>query len=174
MESLIRCCYPTRRSTGRGGLANITDLKTPDIEPPVHVVHPEHERVSTGRGGVGNIRDRSQSKVRDQPEPHVRLPHQEGELVFSSGRGGAGNIRSRSQSKPPGEEKVCLEFSSLFLFFSFSLSSVPSAVRVSSVSYPSPPLPFHSHVTRVPVTRGCTRMSFISLPPFIHQYSNPR
>lgn len=92
-------------STGRGGYANITDIKSPDIEPPVHVTHPEHERVSTGRGGVGNIRDRSQSKVRDQPEPHIRVAHPEVE-VFSSGRGGAGNIRSRSQSKPPGDEKV--------------------------------------------------------------------
>ncbi|KAF9788365.1 hypothetical protein BJ322DRAFT_626928 [Thelephora terrestris] len=92
-------------STGRGGYANITDIRSPDIEPPVHVTHPDHERVSTGRGGAGNIRDRSQSKVRDQPEPHLRRPHPEPE-VFSSGRGGAGNIRSRSQSKPPKDEKV--------------------------------------------------------------------
>jgi len=92
-------------SIGRGGYANITELRSPDIEPPIHVVHPEHERVSTGRGGVGNIRDRSQSKVRDQPEPHVKLPHPEGEL-FSSGRGGAGNIRSRSHSKPPTDDRA--------------------------------------------------------------------
>jgi len=93
-------------STGRGGYANITDIKSPDIEPPVHVTHPEHERVSTGRGGAGNIRDRSNSKVRDQPEPHVRLPQADGEVKFSSGRGGAGNIRSRSQSKPRQDEKA--------------------------------------------------------------------
>jgi len=90
-------------STGRGGYANITDLKSPDLEPPVHVTHPEHERISTGRGGVGNIRDRSQSKVRDHPEPHLRHAHPEHEL-HSTGRGGAGNIRSRSQSKPPKDE----------------------------------------------------------------------
>jgi len=98
---------PHSHSTGRGGYANITELRSPDIEPPIHVPHPDHERVSTGRGGVGNIRDRSQSKVRDQPEPHIRLANQEGgEIFYSSGRGGVGNIRSRSQSKPPGEEKV--------------------------------------------------------------------
>jgi len=93
---------PTR-SIGRG-YANITELASPDLEPPIHVIHPDDERVSTGRGGAGNIRDRSQSKVRDQPEPHLVRPHPEGEF-FSSGRGGAGNIRSRSQSKPPKEEK---------------------------------------------------------------------
>jgi len=96
---------PTSHSTGRGGYANITDVRSPDIEPPIHVTHPDNERVSTGRGGVGNIRSRSQSKVRDQPEPHVPRPHPEGEF-YSSGRGGAGNIRSRSQSKPPKEEKA--------------------------------------------------------------------
>jgi len=89
-----------------GGLTNISDLGSPDIEIPIHVVHPEHEKVSTGRGGAGNIRDRSQSKVRDQPEPHTRLAKPEGELFYSSGRGGAGNIRSasRSRSKPPKED----------------------------------------------------------------------
>jgi len=97
--------HSANHSTGRGGYANITEIHSPDIEPPVHVTHPEHERVSTGRGGVGNIRDRSKSKVRDQPDPHARHPHLEAE-VFSSGRGGAGNIRSRSQSKPPKDEKA--------------------------------------------------------------------
>jgi len=98
---------PRTHSTGRGGYANITDLRSPDLEPPVHITHPEHERVSTGRGGVGNIRDRSQSKVRDQPEPHVKLPTTQQEAPFySSGRGGVGNIRSRSQSKPPKDEKA--------------------------------------------------------------------
>jgi len=92
-------------SPGRGGYTSISDLKSPDIEPPIHITHPEHEMVSTGRGGAGNIRDRSKSKVRDQPEPHIRRPHPEGE-VYSSGRGGAGNIRSSSHSKPPKEEKA--------------------------------------------------------------------
>jgi len=96
---------PIPHSTGRGGYANITDLQSPDIEPPIHITHPDDERVSTGRGGAGNIRDRSQSKVRDHPEPHVRRPAKEGE-IFSSGRGGVGNIRARSLSKPPGDEKV--------------------------------------------------------------------
>jgi len=96
--------FSPSRSVGRNGLTTIQDLGSPDIELPIHVVHPDDERVSTGRGGAGNIRDRSQSKVRDQPEPHIQRPHLEGEL-FSSGRGGAGNIRSRSQSKPPKEEK---------------------------------------------------------------------
>jgi len=93
------------RSPARGGLTNISDLGTPDIEIPIHVPHPEHEIVSTGRGGVGNIRDRSQSKVRDGPEPHIRLSTPE-VLVYSSGRGGAGNIRDRSQSKPPKEDRA--------------------------------------------------------------------
>ena len=145
------CChhYTARHahSTGRGGYANITDVKSPDIEPPVHVVHPEHERISTGRGGVGNIRDRSQSKVRDGPEPHIRLvPHEhEGEIFYSSGRGGAGNIRSRSQSKPPKEDKVWFGFPSFFI-------SRFSPRRCHTHS-PFPPLcpPSRSHVTRVRV-----------------------
>jgi len=87
-----------------GGLNNIADLGSPDIEIPIHVIHPDNERVSTGRGGAGNIRDRSQSKVRDQPEPHIKRPQAE-EVFYSSGRGGAGNIRSTSRSKPSKEEE---------------------------------------------------------------------
>lgn len=154
------CCCPARHSTGRGGYANITELGSPDIEPPIHIVHPEHELVSTGRGGVGNIRDRSQSKVRDQPEPHIPRPHPDGE-IFSSGRGGAGNIRSRSQSKPPREDKVKLEF----------FSSLESSFRFRSV--PSPPAAPHFTLTVLgssPVLWSLTIVPAI-IPPFIHQSS---
>jgi len=46
-------------STGRGGLANVTNAHGPSIE----VVH-HHEAPfeSSGRGGAGNIRDRSTSR----------------------------------------------------------------------------------------------------------------
>jgi len=86
------------RSPVRPGLNSISDLGSPDIEPPIHITRAEDEKVSTGRGGAGNIRDRSQSKVRDGPEPHLRHSPRPGEL-YSSGRGGAGNIRSVSRSK---------------------------------------------------------------------------
>lgn len=146
MSLVYAASHSPGHSTGRGGYANITDLRSPDIEPPIHVTHPEHERVSTGRGGVGNIRDRSNSKVRDQPEPHIHHPIAE-ENFYSSGRGGAGNIRSRSQSKPPKDEKV--RFSSCY----FTLSSMPPSL------FHSPPLPrppFRSHVTRVPYHTWCS------------------
>lgn len=56
-------------STGRGGLANVTDLPAP---PPDAVVHDGFlmknadgvNIYSTGRGGVGNIRSRSGSRSR--------------------------------------------------------------------------------------------------------------
>ncbi|KAF9652563.1 hypothetical protein BDM02DRAFT_3109108 [Thelephora ganbajun] len=119
---------------------------SPDIEPPVHVTHPEHEKVSTGRGGAGNIRDRSQSKVRDQPEPHVRHAPHEGEF-YSSGRGGAGNIRSRSQSKSPKEEKVWFDYFSSQFFFLFQCHTI----RFSQLI----PLPAsHSHTIWDPAPRA--------------------
>lgn len=41
-------------STGRGGIANITEQEEPDVERPIHSAT-SNERVSTGRGGAGNI-----------------------------------------------------------------------------------------------------------------------
>jgi len=84
-------------STGRGGLANITSLRSPSVESPRphDRVAPESDVgiVSSGRGGAGNIRSRSRSKARNvETHPHP-APN-----VLSTGRGGVGNIHSRSQS----------------------------------------------------------------------------
>jgi len=86
-------------STGRGGLANITSLRSPSVESPHPHEHvgPEPELVSVGRGGAGNIRSRSRSQAR---AAGVESPvHPPSSQAISTGRGGAGNIRSRSQSK---------------------------------------------------------------------------
>jgi len=117
-------------STGRGGLANITSLRSPSVESPhphdhvgpesvgrggagnirsrsrsqARVESPAHvpssQVISTGRGGVGNIRDRSQSRVRVGDDIHPTVPSK----LLSTGRGGAGNIRSPSRSKPSATE----------------------------------------------------------------------
>jgi hypothetical protein len=58
---VIRLPILVRRShsTGRGGLANVTNAHTPGIE----VVHHQDGGIqSSGRGGAGNIRDRSTSR----------------------------------------------------------------------------------------------------------------
>jgi len=89
-------------STGRGGFANITSLRSPSVESP----HPhdcdsaELELVSVGRGGAGNIRSRSRSQVRSAVESHPHVPTSN---MISTGRGGVGNIRDRSKSQARGE-----------------------------------------------------------------------
>jgi len=90
-------------STGRGGVANITSIRSPSVESP-HPhdrVGPETELGSTGRGGAGNIRSRSRSQARTAVESH---PHPPTSNVISTGRGGVGNIRSRSQSQVRTDE----------------------------------------------------------------------
>jgi len=90
-------------STGRGGVANITSLRSPSVESP-HPhdrVGPDTEMGSSGRGGAGNIRSRSRSKARTAVESH---PHPPTSNVIATGRGGVGNIRSRSQSQARTDE----------------------------------------------------------------------
>ena len=55
-------------STGRGGLANLTEKHTPGVEGvPYQSNANEGDYVSQGRGGAGNIRARSRSK---EPNHH--------------------------------------------------------------------------------------------------------
>jgi len=89
-------------SIGRGGLANMTSLRSPSVESPRphdRVGLDEVEVTSSGRGGAGNIRSRSRSQARVESHPQ---PPAAG--VISTGRGGAGNIRARSQSKARTDE----------------------------------------------------------------------
>ena len=62
-------------STGRGGLANITDKKSPTHEtspPPYYPHSPAHQQefFSSGRGGAGNIRSRSASRDVEKQQHH--------------------------------------------------------------------------------------------------------
>jgi len=67
--------YPNSHSTGRGGVANLTDAHGPDVE---HVHHHTGEYESSGRGGSGNIRSPSQPRAPGSRDPSKEKPHGHG------------------------------------------------------------------------------------------------